>query len=477
MKNASKIKTPVVKHLQRRKANTLKTFGPVKLKNKRQHRGQDEISLMKLNDDCLRVVLKHLDIRSLCQMANVCRRLRPLTSEIFHRHHKEIRIQGCHDICIIRRIIFKFGHLIATLYFSGSHKQIDLNTIIEYCKNVRELHIYDATIDCERAKNFFAQLTILTIKFCQFSGDLYDLLSSCTNLQNITYSPDFRSRAFYNLCNIHLSSDANHNLYIFMSVSFPSLREIAIRNVTLVSRFWSGTVFYFLRKNPLIEKFTARVNDVNVVPKLIYASNLKSLYLMEDRIYRKIKPKWFCGVYREYIYRKSWFHPHIIKEIPEIKQIESLYLGSNDMHPESDFVTLVNGLPLLTRLELNFRYKKLKSPFGLSNIGLKNVVETGKQLDYLGLFGVKRLRIDQEFFEILLETVKTSKRQKKLKIFITGCVRTTKFNVPKTILQASEKYLEIFYNKYMDMDGDDYCECKSCAKINEEIRKQDFPYI
>ncbi|XP_055324272.1 uncharacterized protein LOC129578938 [Sitodiplosis mosellana] len=411
-------------------------------------------SLMKLNNDCLRIVLEHLDAFSLGNMANVCRRIRPLTAEIFHRHHKEIRIQEeemCYDKGAVWRTLFKFGHLISTLHFTGTqcdkhnpniHKQINLNTIIEHCPNLRELHIYDATIDCEKAKPLFAQLSVLTIRFCQFiNGSKYNLLSKCSNVQKLTYSPDFR---------LQETSD-------------------------YFSRFLWG--------NYQIEKLTVQYEDPREISELIRLPNLKSLSLIRDRVYFVSNPQTFSlheqpklRYWGEKGYASDYLQI-LFELVIRIKQLEALHLASIGKILESNFVTLVNELPLLTRLELNFQYNKLRKPFGLTNIGLKNIIESGKQLDYLGLYGVRRIRIDQEFFEMLLKTVKSSMRQKKLRIFITGCKTSTKFDVPKTIQQASNKYLEIHYNKYMDMDGDDFCKCERCGETNQATRKRRFPYV
>lgn len=95
-------------------------------------------------------------------------------------------------------------------------------------------------------------------------------------------------------------------------------------------------------------------------------------------------------------------------------------------------------------MNLNFEYK---SSTRITVNGVKNMIELGKQLDSLGLFGVRRMRIDQE-----------------LSIFITGYKSAVKINVPKAIQQAAKNHLEIFLNKYMEMDGDNRCECKWCER-------------
>lgn len=429
---------------------------PMDSLKKRQCRSRAEISLLELDDDCLCIVLEHLDVDSLCQMANVCKRIRPLTEEVFHRCHKETKIQVCHEMSVFRRILLKFGHSITAFHLTGHHcnkrMQIDVNAINKYCSNLHELHIYDVIIDCEDSRPLFARVSILTVRFCHFIGDRHNLFSSCRNVQKLTYSPDY--------------TIGNGGWY-FMVTEYPNLKEMAFFNM---SSLLNSDYIKFLLLNPQLEKLTLMIIEEHIPPLLKYAPNLKNLYLTADR------PYFVSSRSNELTYGEKVrsFDSKGIREISKMKNLEILSLGSTTRNSESDFIHLVTELPLLTRLNLNFEYEK---PTRITVDGIKRIIEFGKQLDCLGLFGLKRLRIDLIDFEMLLKAVKSSIRKKKFSIFITGCKSAVKFNVPKAIQQAAKNHMEIFLNKNMKMDEDNRCMCKWCERKHTTIAWQEFSYV
>lgn len=125
------------------------------------------------------------------------------------------------------------------------------------CPNLRAFHIYDAVIDCEET-------------FYMFTNK-YDLFSSCTKVQKLTFSQYFRPREPF-----------------LMAIRFPSLKEMAILN--LYTNVYTESFFNLVRLNPQIEKVTVQINNLDLIRPLVhFTPNLKFLYLIRDRLYSPLK--------------------------------------------------------------------------------------------------------------------------------------------------------------------------------------------
>lgn len=145
------------------------------------------------------------------------------------------------------------------------------------------------------------------------------------------------------------------------------------------------------------------------------------------------------------------------RNILKIKTLTRLNLTGALRVSEADFVSISIELPLLKILILDFEFR---NQMCISINGLKSIIEFGKQLQHIYLFGVRNLRIHQESFLKLLETVKSGDKRMKLIIRLTGCKSTTNFDVPQSIQKANNACFKVFLHKNY---GRFKCVCKFCV--------------
>lgn len=70
-------------------------------------------SLMRLNDDCLRHILKYSDKEDMCRLAGECTRMRPIAEQTFIKHYNRMRFKHfATSQSLFRWEICKFGHFV-----------------------------------------------------------------------------------------------------------------------------------------------------------------------------------------------------------------------------------------------------------------------------------------------------------------------------------------------------------------------------
>lgn len=150
-----------------------------------------ENSLLRLPNECLKKVVEHLDVESLCYVANVCKRLKQIAEQVFAECHKEFKFEGnpCKN-SVLRHVLCKFGHLITSIdafeaYFDGDDR-IDVGAIAKKCsRNLEALELHRAQINCVDVKPMFAHLKHLDLDVCDFIGDANSLFSGCKQLETL----------------------------------------------------------------------------------------------------------------------------------------------------------------------------------------------------------------------------------------------------------------------------------------------------
>lgn len=468
---------PVSKRLRRgRSANEAKTSTPQPQQPIESPQKISSKSLSYLNDACLRELFERLDIESLCQMANVCKRFRPITQEVFNRQHKEFVFQDrkCKR-SVFRRIMSKFGHLITSIDVSEADygRRLDVNAIAKFCtnNNLKKIILQRASIDCDAFKSLFARLEDIDLIKCEFTGNQIDLFRNCRNLKAFGFYPDFFGPHPLNL-------NFRPSLHL-VKQKFPKLECLGFD----CNYIGFHTFFDLLALNPQLKHIDifAQSEDMFIDAIAMFAKNLESFalhggdslpeeqtrrnFLKLSKMKKLQKLKLDAGYE---IWGKSvgplmdafdkekvplsrlqlsgfLIAPNDIKSILKVKTIKSLVLDEIvKAVSDTDLVPLATQLPMLEHLQLNFG-KKVKTPISVN--GLAKMAKDGKQLQYIAFVGVENLKIDKKAFENILKAVQCRRNEKKLTIHIVGrSSRTTTFNVPENVQRAASAHLKIRYS-------------------------------
>lgn len=442
-----------------------------------ENHGQQQLhSLLRLNDECLRKLFVHLDVETLCEMANVCKRFRKIAEQIFAQEHKEFVIKGfdC-KISTLRRVLCKFGHLMTSIDAFEAHfatHTFDAAPIAKYCPtNLEKLSLQNAKIDCALFKPLFSRLKELNVNACDFNGNATDLFKSCSKLENMYFESNEHS------CN-------------FVAQKYPKLARLIFD-----SNFCSATAFYaLLPLNPQLKQLhiMTMADDTYISYAVEYTKNLERLKIQPGfmsstpeiqtrKVFlqlaklKKLKKLSLDAGYETY---GKLLAPLIdafvkgkvaldeldvgdfvigskeIKSITKLNTLEVLWLDTVEGATVQDLVSLTTNLPQLKNLRLYFRYR---SSAPMTFDGLMKMVKAAKQLEYLILVGIRNLKIKQKEFAALLKAVQSRGAEKRLLIQIIGCKSTTSFTVPETIQQACAKELKFVY-----AEDQDECGCNEC---------------
>ncbi|XP_031617142.1 uncharacterized protein LOC116337005 [Contarinia nasturtii] len=435
-------------------------------------------SLLRLNDESLQKLFDHLDIESLCQMANVCKRFQPITQEAFSRRHREFVFKGraCKN-SEFRRVLCKFGHLITSIdasqaYMADYNELLDASAIVKYCNNNLESVILQrATIDCDAFKPLFSRLKRIELFKCEFTGNKIDLFKNCPNLEIFSFHADFFGPDPLNF---------NYDRSIgFVVRKFPKLKCLGFD----CNYVGFATFFDLLALNPHVKEIdiAAKSEDMFIQAIAEYSKNLESFAMHSgdsfpeeqtrkgflklsnlkklqrlcieagDEIYGKLVGPLMDAFAKEKVpinyldLSEFSIGPNDIKSILKLKTMKVLLLNNIEKAvTDADLVPLATQLPLLVHLQLDFG-EKVKTPITVN--GLVKMVKDGKQLKYLALVRVQNLKIDKKAFENILKAVQSRRNENKLTIDInTSSKKTTTFNVPEHVQQASSAHLKIRYS-------------------------------
>ncbi|XP_031623767.1 uncharacterized protein LOC116341054 [Contarinia nasturtii] len=173
---------PIAKRLRQR----IKTVESKTAKNKKRTN-----QLLALNDDCLYAVFQNLNIESLCHTANVCKRMRSVAEQVFHRYFRnscfvvdENQYQwsmspensnymsgNIINKTVLRRILCKFGHLMTTfdpVIGFYDHLGIKCDDILKYSsENLNHLRLRGITISSEELAPIMPRLKFLGLNDCE----------------------------------------------------------------------------------------------------------------------------------------------------------------------------------------------------------------------------------------------------------------------------------------------------------------------
>lgn len=475
-------KETVIKRLRRVKdTNTPGTpkseaKSPTKSKHNSETAPAPSNSMQCLTDECLQKLFEHLDVESLCQMADVCKRFRPITERAFSKCHKEFVFKGrpCKN-SVFRRVLCKFGCLISSIDASEAHfaarEKLDANAIVKCCGNsLEKLILQKTTIDSDVMKPLFAQLKYLDLAECEFTGSKNALFTNCPNLEFFGFEADL-----YGPDPLDFDSDRSIG---FVVKKFPKLKSVYFDCSYTAFR----SFFDLLALNPQVTTLDiiAPAQDIYIEAVVAYTKNVEELAIhpgfmsttpeiQTRKVFLELsKLRKLQRLYIEAgaeIYEKLAAplmdafamnnvpinHLNLcefaigskaIKSIIKLKTMKLMSLNEVGNVTDVDLVPMFTELPLLENVQLHFGVNA-KTPITLD--GLSKMVRHGKHLTYLALVGIKNLKIDQKAFDGLLKAAQSRGSEKKLKIDIVGNKKTTTFDVPEDVQRAGNKHLKVSY--------------------------------
>lgn len=114
-------------------------------------------NLLSMPDDCVRDIMRHLELKDLCSMAGVCERLRTLAKAVFGPKGKDLRL-GIKSVQDVQECLRNFGPEIESMAINlcdkvqKSHHNSLLNVLVQHCSGtLTTLRIHNFTFEMNSA--------------------------------------------------------------------------------------------------------------------------------------------------------------------------------------------------------------------------------------------------------------------------------------------------------------------------------------
>lgn len=427
-----------------------------------------------LNDECFLKLFEHLDLKSLCSMADVSKHFRALTKRAFADHFNELTFNTI-DRVLFRRVMRKFGDNVSSISFTQSQlAPEDVFIMTKYCIKLERLWMKKLKIDCSDFTPLFTRLNYLCMDGCELNGDIHKMYDACTALEqfsiNVKNCFDAPKCLFPNLIALRFECGIQwkrHHLWQLLQVNTQIQRlyiealpdDDIIANVVACA---PQLEVLFIEPGPLYSQITTQ--SCSGLLQLANLASLKQLSLhtgdekyndFANLLAKKLAENHidieFLGLESFKIDRQS------LLSILKLRTLKTLVLVSMEELDDFHFAMIGKELTLLEqlRIDLDFRDETIVSINSLANIILNT-----RNLTFLALNGVRELSIDQERFEALVALVQLRETE-PLKIVIRGCSTTTDFIVPQHIQSQHRSILQIDYHS----DEDDACACHRCEEL------------
>ncbi|XP_055322566.1 uncharacterized protein LOC129578285 [Sitodiplosis mosellana] len=423
-------------------------------------------SLLILNNDCLHAVFEHLNIESLCNVANVCKRFRPITEQVFRCCHTSVHFSKYNTkISVLRRALYKFGHLITDFSCISRYDYNHFDAVIKFCSNnLEKLSLYNAEITSEGLETLMPRLKYLKLYECRFdyhlySHDLSGVFSNCPELEVLIFDM--------------LDEDGDEKC-TFLKRHFPKLKQLEFECVKVNP----DDLREILGLNPQLKRLHTMTftNDEFIDAIAEYTKDLEVLEISGGRGYVKQRDQSAEGLLRLGALKKlkklflnissyKKYRVHRLanefskKNIPietleltacsiiskdfisltNLKTLQRVYLAKVERATDADLITLATELPLLSNLTLSFEYTK---EIKITANGLASMIELGKRLKYIGFNGFHQVQLNEAAYELWLKLARSSGREETLVIKMDKYGETS-FIVPSHILQENEAQLKI----------------------------------
>ncbi|XP_031639888.1 F-box protein At1g47056-like isoform X2 [Contarinia nasturtii] len=415
-------------------------------------------TILKLNDDCLYAIFGYLNIESLCHTANVCKRFRPVTEQVFHRYHSSVKFKSAtNKESSFRRILCKFGHLITSLdvSFAGRYSDFGTDAIAEYCStDLERLILHRVIISSDDIALLIPRLKHLEIRDCVYNMDM-DNSADWYKVFTFKNCPKLEVFAF------NMENEGCE----FLVQKFPKLKELMLNCEYVRSDIFADIMG--LNSQLKMLNIQTRLND-ELIYSIIHAKDLENLTISggnkSNWDYKAIRT--VNGYARSFI---QLIESLSNKNIPiEHLSIDSISIKSQEIHSLRTLTTLrsiclsgvtqmnevgvaivLDKLPLLESLTFRFG---LYPSITLTGTGLTKMVESGMRLKNLSFIGDCNIKLTLEQYKSLLKVIQNSYRE-KISIRITGNKRLH-IKVPARILIANENTLEFIFDQLFTDDSD-----------------------
>ncbi|XP_055300738.1 uncharacterized protein LOC129567656 [Sitodiplosis mosellana] len=433
----------------------------------------NEEVLPQLSDACLLKVFEHLDLKTLCSMADMSKHFRELSAEVFADNFDELYFLTL-DRWLFRRVMRKFGQYVSSISFTQTTLGPGDISIFKYCTKLERLSLTAMQIDSNEFEPVFARLKYLCLDSCDFNGDPTQLFAACTELEQFVVNAK--------------------NFYDIPKCLFPELNSLRFE---CESEWKWNHLWQLLRLNPQIKRlYIVALPDDKVIAKVVQNAPQLEVLFIEPGLLSKCPREQSCngllqlaeltslkqlslhtgdGNYNRYagLLAKTLSTKEIKLEflcfesfaidrqdfchILKLNTLEKLVLISIGELNNFDLIAIGNKLPLLEQLRIDIDFS---DQIFIDIIGLMILIETAENLTYLGLNGIRNMNINQNTFEDLVALTK-KRSDVPLKIAIIGCNTTTEFNVPQDIQLKHRSVLQIDYQS--DEDGE--CSCEHCTEL------------
>lgn len=358
-----------------------------------------------LNNDCLLVVFKELELFDLLNVAETCVRFNQQAKEVFRTKYKHLDFQrfNHHLVC---RLLNNFGSLLESMEFGDVNINM-FNIIQQECKQLKSLSLRGLKCNWANARRVFEPLEILKLKNCAFKKFTNDSIWQLKDLQ-------------LEKCDFDI--DVLHRWI----TRCPILEKLSIKHI-------SGLFDW---------------GDLPVVGE--YLPNLHTLEFDQEIESRKFMANGMQSFVNLTILKLNFNRLSIAPLVVDLAAnkipIQEFTIIFGDMTLEG-----ANSLSLLERLEVLKLFQcKLKV----------DILQLLENADKLSLLALKRncgfpIDICIDIYNAILDTVHTRPNNNRLVIEIQqdDSANGSQVNVPENILNENRDTLDIrecFTNKKMD---------------------------
>ncbi|XP_063706138.1 uncharacterized protein LOC134835197 [Culicoides brevitarsis] len=443
-------------------SNLEKMFVPTKCEN-----------LMDLNDDCLLYLLSFFKHFELMDLRGFCRRLDDL---IFQSRSRFVtldfknRFKSLDDVLQALEIIKFLGPVVKSLnlgclssYWSIKYiedKSVIFDCINEHCVSLETFDPGYVDFKDFKAIQKFApivkRLKSLILNWSDFDDSLGDCLkgSSLEELR-IDNNPKITENFFKNVANLkslHITSHKNLTSDSYINILSKNLKlkklTIFIDDFTF---FNSEILVTFIAKNlqELEElSFDVFANNVSLLGEL---PNLKKLEIVQDS---------------EVFTEEGTLYQHLIaqemeKLLEKLSQrniIEELYINASAEQINFDLLSNLTNLKKLS-LDKCYGITKMKNPQGLENLetltieGVENVsdlLNLINPLKKLKLLDIQHNSVKFEFFNKLIQILKTTEKRPKLKVSVKIICVDQSADKFHELLKSNQDFIDVEYIRFFE---------------------------
>lgn len=451
--------------------------------------------LLNIYDDCLIEICKYLSYSDLCNLADVCKKLKSIAQLVVSHSFKQPRInksfmllaslrrgpQCLTTLIQAQRFLSNFGEFISHLFvkhdtvvWSGieRNKFKLMHLISKYSNNIQVLTVARFSIKSDELqlwRSLWQNLTSLTIMNCGMDISMSFVLSLCCKLKYLKMDRIKDEIHLGNIPNLekiklHHCLLRAEDLSTFIRLN-PNLNKLSIMQCRLLNRinFKEISNLKHLKEFELNQRLHPSRQHLEL--QIQELSGLKSLEKLSLNCYncpvsKLIEELVIKNVPIQYLHLVNGVvDEEMITNIAQLTGIKILKLDNMDNLQDEHLIKLTKQLMLL--IELNAK------DTNVSSLTLNSILVNAKQLTSLEI-GTPNFQINDEIYDHILDIVKNRSEKSKLKLTIYGCsslaVSRRKMSENDDILCISELIRNIMsrfrgHDIDLDFETDDEFEC------------------